>query len=176
MYLHANGPTAAPRPADEALKEINAHGVAIFEVAKGTSGWAVVQGSGFNRRVTPNTWMTLAGPAAGHPLLRTLNSSAGIASRGTLNNCASGPTPWGTYLTCEENWADYFYRPPATDDLARGATSKAVKSLTRYGVTSTTGSYQWRTATATDARRLDLPPLERHPGGHLAGWQRRFPQ
>jgi secreted PhoX family phosphatase len=94
--------------------------------------------------------MRIGGPVAGHPLMRTLNSVSGTLSRGTLNNCASGPTPWGTYLTCEENWADYFYRPPATDDVARGATSKAVKSLTRYGVTSNTGSYAWRTATATD--------------------------
>ncbi len=89
---------------------------------------------------------------AGHPLVRTLNSVSGTMSRGTLNNCASGPTPWGTYLTCEENWADYFYRPPATDDVARGgATTKAVKSLTRYGITSTAGTYAWRTATAADA-------------------------
>jgi secreted PhoX family phosphatase len=150
VYLHPSGPTAAPRPANEALKEINAHGVAIFEVSKGANGWAVVPGSGFNRRITPNTWMQIAGPASGHPILRTLNSASGTMSRGTLNNCASGPTPWGTYLTCEENWADYFYRPPTTDDVARGATTKAVKSLTRYGVTSTTGSYQWRTAVATD--------------------------
>jgi secreted PhoX family phosphatase len=109
-----------------------------------------VANSQFNRRITPNTWVQLDGPAAGHPLLRTLNSQSGTMSRGTLNNCASGSTPWGTYLTCEENWADYFYRPAAIDDPVRGATSKAVKSLTRYGVTSAAGSYGWRTAVAAD--------------------------
>jgi len=150
VYLHAAAPTPAPRPAGEALKEINAHGVAVFEVRREGSQWAVVTGSPYNRRVTPNTWTRIEGPAAGHPSLRTLNSASGTMSRGTINNCASGPTPWGTYVTCEENWAGYFYRPPATDNVVRGAASKAVQSLTRYGVTSTSGSYSWRTAVAAD--------------------------
>lgn len=141
---------SAPRPANEALKEINAHGVAVFEVTRDAGGWSVVANSPFNRRITPNTWAKIEGPAAGHPSLRTLNSASGTMSRGTINNCASGPTPWGTYVTCEENWAGYFYRPPATDNVARGATSKAVQSLTRYGVAGT-GSYSWRTATAADS-------------------------
>ncbi len=150
QYLHAGDPTPAPRPADEALKEINAHGLAVFEVAKGADGWTVITDSPFNRRITPNTWMRIAGPAAGHPSLRTLNSASGTMSRGTINNCAAGPTPWGTYVTCEENWAGYFYRPAATDNAVRGVTSKAVQSLTRYGVSSGAGSYAWRTATAGD--------------------------
>lgn len=151
VYLHLAGAGfTAPRSANDALKEINCHGVAIFEVARGTAGWSVVTDSPFNRRITPNTWAQLQGPAAGHPSLRTLNSASGTMSRGTINNCASGPTPWGTYVTCEENWAGYFYRPPATDNPVRGATSKQVQSLTRYGVTSTSGSYAWRTAVAAD--------------------------
>lgn len=149
-YLHAAGPTPAPRPADEALKEILAHGVAVFEVRKEAQGWQVVADSRFNRRITPQTWMQIAGPAAGHPSLRTLNSASGTISRGTINNCASGPSPWGTYLTCEENWAGYFYRPAATDNVARGPGSKAVQSLTRYGVSSSSGSFAWRTANAAD--------------------------
>ena len=149
-YLHAAGPSPAPRPADEVLKEINAHGVAVYEVRRDAAGWSVVRDSTFNRRITPDTWMRLAGPAAGHPTLRTLNSADASRSRGTINNCASGPSPWGTYLTCEENWARYFYRPAATDDVVRGATSAAVQSLTRYGVTSSSGNYAWRSATAAD--------------------------
>lgn len=151
VYLHPAGTSfAAPRPVNDALKEINAHGVAILEVSRGAGGWSVVTGSPFNRRITPNTWMRIDGPAAGHPSLRTLNSASGLMSRGTINNCASGPTPWGTYVTCEENWAGYFHRPPATDNPVRGAASKQVQSLTRYGVTSNSGSYAWRTATAAD--------------------------
>lgn len=149
VYLHATGPTPAPRPADEALKEINAHGVAVFEIARDSTGWRVVADSPLNRRITPNTWTRIAGPAAGHALLRTLNSPDGTMSRGTINNCASGPTPWGTYLTCEENWAGYFYRP-AADNETRGANSQAVQSLTRYGVTSSSGNFSWRTAAAED--------------------------
>ena len=149
VYLHAAGPTSAPRPADEALKEINAHGVAVFEVSQSASGWSVVTDSPFNRRITPNTWMRIEGPAAGNPALRTLNSASGTISRGTINNCASGPTPWGTYVTCEENWAGYFYRPAAADNAVRGASSQAVQSLTRYGVGGS-GNYSWSTATAID--------------------------
>jgi secreted PhoX family phosphatase len=149
-YLHPAGPTPAPRPTDEALKEINAHGVSVFEIVKQDGGWMVVAGSPFNRRITPNTWTRIAGPAAGHPSLRTLNSASSTMCRGTINNCAGGRTPWGTYLTCEENWAGYFYRPAATDNTVRGQDSKAVMSLMRYGVTSGTGRYAWRTAAATD--------------------------
>lgn len=149
-YLHRAGPTAAPRPAEEALKEINAHGLAVFEVRRDSQGWSVVRDSAFNRRITPDTWMRIAGPAAGHPDLRTLNSVDASCSRGTINNCASGPSPWGTYLTCEENWAGYFHRPAAADNAVRGASSKAVQSLTRYGVTSNSGSYAWHSATAAE--------------------------
>lgn len=151
VYLHANGPTPSPRPADEALKEINAHGVAVFEVAEGAGSWSVVRDSGYNRRITPNTWTRLAGPAAGHASLVTRNSPDATASRGTINNCASGVTPWGTYLTCEENWAGYFYRPPAVDTLR---SAREAQSLSRYGVTSTSGNNSWRTAVASDPTDL----------------------
>src|SRR5690606_19726497 len=112
---------------------------------------SVVTDSAFNRRITPNTPMQLHGPAAGHAWLRTLRSLSGTTSHGTINNCATGRTPWGTFLTCEENWAFYFRRD-AGDDAARGGdAARAVRSLKRYGITQgSAGSFEWSTATAAD--------------------------
>ena len=137
-YLHPNGPTSVGgvRPEAEAIKEIEAHGVAVIEVLKGTSGWNYVQNSTFNRRITPNTPMDIRGPARGDAQMRTVFSPTGVAGRGTVNNCANGYTPWGSYLTCEENWAGYFRRS-STDNAAR--TAKEVVALNRYGVSQGAG-------------------------------------
>lgn len=145
--LHPGAPSAAPRPEGEALKEMEAHGVSVVEVTRGASGWGYVQNSGLNRRITPLTQMVFKGPAAGSALLQTAFSPTGAQGRGTINNCAAGPSGWGTYLTCEENWAGYFRRP-SSDNAARPA--KEVTALNRYGVTSSTGANQWATVTPAD--------------------------
>ncbi|WP_315764249.1 PhoX family protein [Sphingomonas sp. Y38-1Y] len=152
QYLHANGPTnvsSGPRPEGEAIKEIEAHGVSAVELVQGTGGWAVVQDSTFNRRVTPNTPTEIRGPARGNALLVTAYSADATAGRGTINNCANGATPWATLLTCEENWAGYFRRPPAADNARR--TAKEVTALSRYGVTNANGNYAWASVTPSDA-------------------------
>lgn len=152
QYLHPNGPTnvsSGPRPADEALKEIEAHGVSVSEYQDaGSRKWAYVQNSAYNRRITPNTPMAFNGPAAGSALLFTAYSPTGKAGRGTINNCANGITPWATNLTCEENWAGYFRRD-AADDAKRSA--REMTGISRYGVTSRTGNFAWSTATSTDS-------------------------
>lgn len=152
QYLHPNGPTnvsAGPRPADEALKEIEAHGVSVSEYQDaGNRKWAYVQNSTFNRRITPNTPMVFNGPASGSALLFTAYSPTGKAGRGTINNCANGITPWATNLTCEENWAGYFRRD-AADDAKR--TAREMTAINRYGVTSRTGNFAWSTANSTDS-------------------------
>ncbi|PCD04714.1 phosphatase [Sphingomonas spermidinifaciens] len=152
QYLHANGPTnvsAGPRPEAEAIKEIEAHGVSVVEVVQGSAGWAYVQNSTFNRRITPNTPVEIRGPARGNALLVTAYSTDATAGRGTINNCANGHTPWATLLTCEENWAGYFRRPRAADDARR--TAKELTALIRYGVTSTNGNYAWASVTPANA-------------------------
>ena len=104
----------------------NLQGVTVMEVAEGPEGWAIVKDSPFNRRITNLTPMRLSGPAAGHELLRTPADPTGTEVLGTLNNCGAGKTPWGTYLTCEENFNGYF---GATDLEA-----KLPEAFARYGI------------------------------------------
>jgi uncharacterized protein len=107
--LHVNGPTfvGGQRPTDEVRKEIAAHGVSVVEIKKTDGTWGVFN-SPFNRRITAGTPMEIRGPVRGSDLVKTKYSKNGTMTRGTINNCAHGYTPWGTYLTCEENWAGYF--------------------------------------------------------------------
>lgn len=101
-------PEGVPASADDVLKLQSLQGVTVMEIAEGADGWAIVLDSPFNRRIDNNTPMTLDGPAAGHDLLKTEADPTGTRVLGTLNNCGSGRTPWGTYLTCEENFNGYF--------------------------------------------------------------------
>jgi len=159
QYLHPDGPTttaAGARPEEEAIKEIEAHGVSFVEVRdtaklgrreggkKTRSTWEFVQGGPLNRRVTPNTPTEIHGPARGSDLLRTKFSPQGTAGRGTINNCANGVTYWGSLLTCEENWAFYFLR--SGDDAQRSP--EELVALRRYGVTSSSGNYGWSSVSA----------------------------
>ena len=151
-YLHVNGESARPRPAGESDKEIPAHGVTVVEVAKNGVEFAYVRNSSLNRRVTPLTPMEMSGPARDNALMRTKYSPTGRFVRGTINNCGSGRTPWGTYLAPEENWAGYFTRN-ATDNAARTAAgdAKSVVSLNRNGRAQGVGSrHGWDTSGPDD--------------------------
>jgi uncharacterized protein len=157
-FLHVNGSSARPRPASESDKEIPAHGVSIVEVRKTGSAWSYVQASAYNRRVTPLTPIEMSGPAKGHALLRTLYSPTGVITRGTINNCGTGYTPWGSFLTGEENWAGYFTRS-AADNAARDA--KSVAALNRYGRAQGAASrHGWETSGNADVyKRWDISKL-----------------
>ena len=150
FFLHANGGTSTlPRPASEVDKETAIHGVAVIEVAKSAGKWAYVPGSSQNFRLTALSPIEIAGPARGHAQLITKYSPTGTMTRGTLNNCGTGKTPWGTFLTGEENWFGYFTRG-AADDAARG-NDKSVTSLKRYGRSQSAASrHGWETGGADD--------------------------
>jgi len=151
QFLHAAGATPNPRPVSEADKEIPAHGLSFIEVRRQNGAFGYVKGSAFNRRITPLTPLRIHGPARGNALMKTVFSTAGTDCRGTINNCGTGTTPWGTFLTGEENWAGYFTRA-ATDNTVRGgATAKSVVSLNRYGRAQGAASrHGWETAGAAD--------------------------
>ena len=148
------------RPELEALKEINLHGVSIVELSKTAAGWTYKLDSPLNRRITPQTPARITGPAAHlaeiQALMSTRYDRSGATSRGTLNNCGHGKTPWGTYLACEENWAMYFQMPKDS----QAVDAKIMASRKRYGVVNTpmTSALKnertqgWHTVSATDDR------------------------
>ena len=97
-----------PRSVEEVNLLKNLQGVTVMEIADNGNGFEVVLDSPFNRRITHETEMKLAGPLAGHDLVKTNADPSGTLVKGTMNNCGSGKTLWGTYLTCEENFNGYF--------------------------------------------------------------------
>ncbi|HSW18485.1 MAG TPA: PhoX family phosphatase [Ramlibacter sp.] len=109
--LHADG--TRTWTAEKVRKAQAAHGVSVIEVESKGGKWEMVRPSPWARRITARTPMAFGGPAAGHAMLRTAADPAGMRPVGTINNCASGKTPWGTYLTCEENFIGYFKGPDA---------------------------------------------------------------
>ena len=89
--------------------EMACHGGSVIEIEKRNDAWQVVPDSRYARRITAlDTVMSISGPAAGHPRMRTSADPAGTRAVGTINNCAGGITPWGTYLMAEENFHGYF--------------------------------------------------------------------
>ncbi|WP_449288629.1 PhoX family protein [Marinobacter lacisalsi] len=143
--LHPNGfnsnkleDGSIQRSEAEVRKEQMAHGVSVIEVKKSGSQWEIVKDSRYGRRVTAQTPMNLTGPAAGVDLLKTASDITGKRVLGTINNCAMGQTPWGTYLTCEENWKNYFVNRDPDDYSSR-------REHHRYGVAQGLNSknYAW---------------------------------
>ncbi|MDP1898856.1 MAG: PhoX family phosphatase [Rubrivivax sp.] len=97
--------------AEKVAKSQASHGISVIEVAldeAGGRGWQMVRPSRYARRITARTPFALGGPAAGHALMKTAADPAGRRVLGTFANCAAGMTPWGTFLSGEENFQDYF--------------------------------------------------------------------
>ena len=117
--------------------EMAAHGGSVVEIAQGDDGkWALVRDSAYNRRITAlSTEMVLDGPAAGHDRLKTNDDPTGRAVIGTINNCAGGMTPWGTYLMAEENFHGYFWTDRLDADGDPDISDQAeATNMKRYGV------------------------------------------
>ena len=107
----------------------------------------------FNRRVTAASRIEFTGPVKGSNQVKTKFSPNGDFGLGTINNCGNGYTPWGTYLTTEENFNQYFSR----DDIGRDANS--IVALDRYKIPAAS-SYKWHTVKATeDSRTNDIKDL-----------------
>lgn len=126
-----------PFTLEKARKGQAGHGVSVNHVRRAADGsFEHVANSNFNRRITANTPMRLSGPAAGNDLLKTSADATGTQVLGTANNCANGFTPWGTYLTCEENFNGYFGWNGAR-------TASALEN--RYGLAQGGFGYLWHT-------------------------------
>lgn len=151
-------------------KSLAAHGVSVIEIKKSRGDdhddnnddddddhrhgrppreWQVVRPSKYARRITGMTPIMIGGPAAGDARLMTSADPSGKVVLGTLNNCAMGYTPWGTYLACEENFNGYFR-------TAAAPTPGSIEA--RYGLSTGGFGYLWHT---TDKRfRVDEEPNE----------------
>jgi secreted PhoX family phosphatase len=139
--LYPTNPDGTRDP-DQVLKELNGHGVSIVHIKQqGDGSWEVVRDR-LNRRITGLTLMEIHGPVRGSDFVKTKFSPEGTMTRGTLNNCAHGVTPWNTYLTCEENWAGYF------SNTSKGPDQKPnlPREHKRYGVSTETSRYGWELA------------------------------
>ena len=128
--LHVGG--MAPWTAEKVKKAQAAHGLAVIEVELKGGAWQMVRPSKYARRFTGNTPFAVGGPCAGHAMFKTAADPEGRTVLGTLNNCASGKTPWGTYLSGEENWMGYF---SGGDNLSAHET--------RWGMRKGGWGYRW---------------------------------
>lgn len=135
---------------------IAAHGGSLLEVERvpDTGGWRPAGGNRwFNRRVTATTPIEISGPASGDELLHTEDDPDGTSVRGMLNNCAGGMTPWGTILTGEENFHQYFVG-------GEDAPEEAKEALRRYGIPVTGDTREGNRRFDRAEERFDL---SRHP-------------
>ena len=133
-----------------------AHGLSVVEVERKGKGqpWKYVRGAKLNRRFLMDTEYRLTGPAAGSDLLKTKADPSGRTVLGTQNNCAGGTTPWGTILSGEENFNQYFKVSAPTDEQRR------------YGLTNSNPSRGWH----VEEPRFDTDTAEGKNEDNRFGW------
>lgn len=91
----------------------------------------------YGRRITLDTIFEVRGPAAGSKFLKTSADPSGRRVRGTQNNCSGGVTPWGTVLSGEENFDQYFANSDKVTDPVAAA------RLKRYSVGAGPSTRKW---------------------------------
>ncbi|MFZ2175321.1 MAG: PhoX family phosphatase [Rhodococcus sp. (in: high G+C Gram-positive bacteria)] len=124
-----------------------AHGMTVVQVkGESASGRLTPDFGPYNRRITATSEFAVTGPAAGSGFLKTSADPTGTKVLGTLNNCAGGVTPWGTVLSGEENFNQYFGNAESVTDPVAAA------RLKRYGVEGAASERKWERFD----RRFDL--------------------
>ncbi|MEO0443444.1 MAG: PhoX family phosphatase [Pseudomonadota bacterium] len=148
----------APESLEDVRLSQNVHGVSVVKISKNRRGqWRVVKSKN-SRRITVNTPVAFSGPAATSDLLQNPNGNIPL---GTVNNCGSGPTPWGTYLTCEENFNGYF-----GSSAGEQFDNNLSEELARYGFTSVGFGYNW----FEFDKRFDLSDTDYLNENNRFGW------
>lgn len=155
--IHGNRASRGPETPDDVLKSKAAMGVSVIEITALDGSWQMVLDSPYNRRITADTPMEITGPARGHDSVKTAADPAGTMSLGTWNNCANGRTPWGTYLTCEENFSDMF----ASNDPGYVPSPE----MARYGIGLEDEGYGW--AKFDDRFDISKNPNEPNRAGYV---------
>jgi uncharacterized protein len=106
FFLHGYKPNGSAKNAAQVQEEQDSVGNSILHVKRrGNGRWKVVSPSRYNRRIygdRPD--LAFTGPLVGAP-------GIGDSAHGSVGNCSGGITPWGTALSCEENFDGYGTAP-----------------------------------------------------------------
>ena len=140
--------------AEQAAIEIASHGLSVVEVTRGEDGsWSYDASSSHNFRISGETPMRLTGPGAGSIYTITNADPTGVEVLGMFNNCSGGRTPWGTILTAEENFNQYFANA--------GEDTRAA----RYGIPEAGSRRHWEDF--YDRFDMNIEPNEPNRHGYL---------